>query len=163
MMKQKNIVKKQDSEHSTVLAAFRDMEHRFEDMFQRFWKANPVQDSIPDLFSGETLFDMPKMDVVDRDKEVYVKAELPGFDKKDLDVSITNDRLVIKAKSSHEEKEEDGDYLKQEISRNEIYRSIPIPADVDDTVKIKSSFKNGVLELTIPKHKTAHRKRIEVE
>ena len=118
---------------------------------------------MPDIFSGETLFDMPKVDVVDRDKEVHVKAELPGFDKQDLDVSIANNQLVIRAKSSHEEKQEEGDYLKQEISRNEIYRSIPIPAEVDDTSKVKTSFKNGVLELTIPKQKQAHRKRIEVK
>ena len=145
------------------MAAFKDLEQRFEEMFQRFWKANPMQDSMPDLFTGETLFELPKVDVVDRDREVYVKAELPGFEKKDLDVSIANDQLVIKAKSRHEEKREEGDYLKQEISRNEIYRAIPIPAEVDDTSKVKTSFKNGVLELTIPKQKRAHRKRIEVK
>ena len=162
-MTKRDIVESDSGEHSTVLAAFKDLEHKFEDMFQRFWSANPVQDTMPDLFSGESLFDMPKMDVVDRDKEVYVRAELPGIEKKDLDVSIANDKLVIKAKSRHEQKEEKGDYLKQEISRNEIYRSVPIPADVDDTSKVITSFKNGVLELTIPKQKKAHRKRIEVK
>lgn len=162
-MTKKDIVKNQSSDQSTVLAAFRDLEHRFEDMFQRFWNANPVQARMPDLFSGESLFDLPKMNVVDREKEVYVKAELPGFEKKDLDVSIANDQLVIKAKSSHEKKEEKGDYLRQEISRNEVYRSIPIPAEVEDASKIKTSYKNGVLELTIPKQKKAHRKRIEVK
>ena len=162
-MTRKDVVKNQSSDQSTVLAAFKDLEHRFEDMFQRFWNASPAKESMPDLLSGDSLFGMPKMDVVDRDREVYVKAELPGFEKKDLDVSIANDQLVIKAKSSHEKKEEDGDYLRHEISRNEIYRSVPIPADVEDTSKIKTSFKNGVLELTIPKHKKAHRKRIEVK
>ena len=162
-MTKKDIVESQSSEQPMLLAAFKDLEQRFEEMFQRFWKANPVQGSTPELFSGETLFELPKMDVVDRDKEVYIKAELPGFEKKDLDVSIANDQLVIKAKSSHEEKHEEGDYLKQEISRNEIYRSVPLPAEVEDTSKVKTSFKNGVLELTIPKQKRAHRKRIEVK
>lgn len=162
-MTKKDVVESQGSEHPAYLTAFKDLEHKVEDMFQRFWKASPDLKGIPDMFAGEAFTDMPKMDVVDRDKEVYVKVEIPGFDKKDLDVSIANDRLVIKAKSRHEDKEETGDYLKQEISQKQIYRSIPIPADVDDTSKVATSFKNGVLELTIPKHKKAHRKRIEVK
>jgi HSP20 family molecular chaperone IbpA len=49
--------------------------------------------------------------------------------------------------------------VKQEISKNEIYRSVLLPADEN----VKTSFKNGVLKLTIPKQKKSHRKRIEVE
>ena len=63
-MTKKDIVESQSSDQPTVLAAFKDMEHRFEEMFQRFWKASPVQDTMPGLFSGENLLDMPKMDVM---------------------------------------------------------------------------------------------------
>ena len=69
---------------------------------------------------------------------------------------------LIKAESCHEEKEEKEYYLKQGISKNEIYRSVLLPAEVDDS-KVKTSFKNGVLKLTIPKQKKSHRRRIEVE
>jgi len=161
-MKNKEISKSSRNEQHDFLTAIRDLEHKVENMFQDLWQNSFNREKVPDLFSYESLTSMPKMDVVDRDKEILVKAELPGIDKKDIDISITNNQLVIKAKTCHEEKEEKGDYLKQEISKNEIYRSVLLPADVDDS-KVKTSFKNGVLELTIPKQKESHRRRIEVE
>ena len=161
-MKNKEISKSSRNEQHDFLTAIRDLEHKVENMFQGLWQNSFNREKAPDLFSYDSLTSMPKMDVVDRDKEILVKAELPGIDKKDLDISITNNQLVIKAKTYHEEKEEKGDYLKQEISKNEIYRSVLLPADVDDS-KVKTSFKNGVLELTIPKQKESHRRRIEVE
>jgi len=161
-MKNKDISKSLKKEQNNYLTAFKDLEHRIENMFQELWH-NPFQrENVPDLFSYGALVNMPKMDVIDRDKEILVKAELPGIDKKDLEISITNNQLVIKAKTCHEEKEEKGDYLKQEISKSEIYRSVLLPADVDDS-KVKTSFKNGVLKLTIPKQKGSRRKRIEVK
>ena len=159
----KNISKRSSKELHDYKIALQDLEHKVENMFQRLWKNPFNHESIPDLFLHGPSVDIPKMDVVDRDKETLIKVELPGIDKKDLDVSVTNNRLVIKATTCHEEKEETGDYLKQEISKNEIYRSISLPDDVDDDCKVKTSLKNGVLELTIPKHKKSHRRRIEVE
>ena len=68
------------------------------------------------------------------------KCLQPGFDKDDLDISIANNRLVIKAKTCKEEKEEKGDYLKQEIRQSEVYRSVFLHDEVDDE-KIKTSYK----------------------
>ena len=161
-MSKKNISKSLSNEQHDYLTAFKNLEHKVESMFQRMWQDPFHHEKIPDLFSYGSFTNMPKMDVIDRDKEILVKAELPGIDKKDLDISITNNQLVIKAKTCHEEKEEKGDYLKQEISKNEIYRSVLLPADVDDS-KVKTSFKNGVLELTIPKQEKSHRRKIAVE
>ena len=161
-MNKNDIAKSSDSDQHSYLSALKDFEHKMEGMFQRLWQ-NPFQhDKTSDLFSSASFGNMPNMDVIDRDKEILVKAELPGFDKKDLDISISNRQLVIKANSCEETKEENGDYLKREISTNQIYRSVLLPAEVDDS-KVKTSFKNGVLELTIPKHKDAHRRRIEVK
>ncbi|MCK5002749.1 MAG: Hsp20/alpha crystallin family protein [Gammaproteobacteria bacterium] len=161
-MKKTDIAKSSSDEQQNYLSAFKDLEQKMEDMFQRLWQNPFNHDKVPDLFSSGSFSSMPNMDVIDRDKEIVVKAELPGFDKKDLDISITNRQLVIKAKTCQESKEEDGDYLKQEISKNEIYRSVLLPAEVDDS-KVQTSFKNGVLELKIPKQKESHRKRIEVK
>ncbi len=161
-MKTKDISKTSTNEQHDYLSAFTEFENKVENMFQRFWKNSFNHENIPDIFSHGALNDIPKMDVIDRDKEILVKAELPGIDKKDLEVSITNNQLVIKAQTCHEEKEEKGDYLKQEISKSEIYRSILLTSDVDDE-NVKTSFKNGVLQLTIPKMKKSHRRRIEVK
>lgn len=159
----KNISKRTDKELHDYKVALQDLEHKVESMFQRLWK-NPFNHEIsPDFFSQYSSMDIPKMDIVDREKEVLVKVELPGIEKKDLDISIADNRLVIKAKTCHEEKEETGDYLKQEISKNEVYRAVSLPSGIDDETKVKTSFKNGVLELAIPKEKKSHRKKIEVE
>ena len=161
-MKNKDISKSLKKEQKTYLTAVRDLENKIENMFQDLWENTFHHESASDLFSFGFPGNMPKMDVIDRKKDVVVKAELPGIEKKDLDISITNNQLVIKAKTCHEEKEEKGDYLKQEISKSEIYRSVLLPADVDDS-KIKTSFKNGMLKLTIPKQKNSNRKTIKVK
>ena len=160
-MSDKNISKTEKETHG-YLSAFRDLENKVEGMFHNMWRNPFNNDKFPESFSFGSLNDMPKIDVVDRDKELFVKAELPGFNKDDLDISIANNQLVIKAKSCKEEKEEKGDYLKQEIRKSEIYRSILLPAEVEDE-NIKTSFKNGLLKLTIPKQEKSQRKQIKVE
>ena len=160
-MKNTEVSKVSNTEQNSFMTAIKDLENKMENMFSRLWDKPFHDEGISDFFNQSLLTDMPRIDVVDKDKEISVKAELPGIEKKDIDVSIADRRLVIKAKTCHEEKEEDGDYLKQEISKKEFYRSILLPSEVDDS-KVKTSFKNGVLTLTIPKQKNAHRKRIEI-
>lgn len=161
-MKDKAISKKSNKDKNNYLSAFKDAEQKLENKFEELWNRYFHRENLPDVFSYGVFGNLPKMDVIDREKEIFVKAELPGIDKNDLDISITHDWLVIKAKSCHEEKEEKGDYLKREISKSEIYRSVRLPADVDAD-KVKTSFKNGVLKLTLPKQETSYRKRIEVK
>lgn len=161
-MSDKKDLKTSNETQSGYLTALKDLEKRVENMFHDMW-VNPFhRNKLPDAFSFSSISQMPKIDVIDRNKEIFVKAELPGFDKDDLDISIANNQLVIKAKACKEEKEEEGDYLKQEIRKSEIYRSILLPAEVEDE-KIKTSFKNGVLKLTIPKQEKSQRKKIKVE
>lgn len=161
-MSNKEISKSSSKGQNNYLSALRDFEQRVEGMFHNMWHNPFSNEKFPDLFSSGSFGKMPKMDVIDREKEIFVKAELPGFEKDDLDISISDNQLVIKANSCHEEKEEKGDYLKQEISKSEAYRSVLLPADVEDK-NIKTSYKNGVLELTIPKQKKSQRKQIKVE
>jgi HSP20 family protein len=105
---------------------------------------------------------MPRVDVVDRGTEVVVRAEVPGVDKKDLDVTVTEDAVTIKGATRHEEKEQKGDYYRREISAASFARTVPLPADVDGT-QAKAEFKDGVLELVIPKHPAPTRHSIKVE
>ena len=105
---------------------------------------------------------LPRVDVIDRDGEVAVKAELPGVDKKDLNVTLTEDSVTIKGSSRREEKEEKGDYYRCEISRGEFSRTVSLPAPVD-AAKAKASFKDGVLELVIPKLAARTRRTVSIE
>ncbi len=162
MQSKKDLSKSSNNERHNYLDAFNNLEHKIENMFNHLWH-NPFHHEKDEQISFPVRFnDIPKMDVIDRDKEIIVKAELPGIEKEDIEVSITNNRLLIKAQSRHEDKQETGDYIKQEIRCSEIYRSLQLPGEVDDS-KVKTSFKNGLLKLTLPKHESSHRRQIKVE
>lgn len=103
----------------------------------------------------------PRVDLIDREHELVLKAELPGVEKKDLDVSMTDDSVTIRGSSSHEEKEEKGDYYRCEISRGSFSRTVALPCAVDQA-KVQASFRDGILELTMPKVSEAKRKRVDV-
>lgn len=103
----------------------------------------------------------PKVDVIDREHEFLVRAEVPGIDKKDLDVSVNENMVTIKAEHAEEHKEEKGDYYRREISRGTFARTVALPAFVDSD-KAKASFKDGVLELTLPKMEQSRRKKIDI-
>ena len=162
MQSKKDLSKSSNNERHNYLDAFTNLEHKIENMFNHLWH-NPFHHEKEDRVSFPASFnDIPKMDVIDRDKEIIVKAELPGIAKEDIEVSISNNRLLIKAQTRHEEKQETGDYVKQEIRCSEMYRSVQLPGEVDDG-KVKTSFENGLLKLTLPKHKSSHRRKIKVE
>jgi HSP20 family protein len=105
---------------------------------------------------------MPRVDVVDREAEVVVRAELPGVDKKDLEVSATDNTVTIKGSTRHEEKEEKGDFYRCEISRGSFSRSVVLPAVVDGA-KGSATFKDGVLELVLPKVEKPKRRGITIK
>jgi len=162
-MQHKNLSKSSNDEQNGYITAFKNLEHKVENMFHHLWH-NPFSqhEESATKFPLISIQGSPKIDLIDRDKELIVKAELPGINKEDIDVSISNNRLTIKAKTCHEEKEEKGDYLHQETTRSEFYRSFSLPVNVKDE-NITSKFKNGLLELTIPKAEDSHRKRIKIE
>lgn len=153
----------QKAEPKRALSPFEEMDRMFEDYFSRGWM-RPFRWEWPSLgemakpFAGK----MPKVDVIERDDEVVVKAELPGVEKKDLDVSVTENSVTIKGTTSHEAKEEKGDYYRCEISRGAYARTVALPSYVDAD-KAKASFKDGVLELKLPKVEKSKRRTVEVQ
>lgn len=153
----------QQARPASALSPFEEMERLFDNYFSRGWLSPWRRDwlSWPELatpFEGK----MPKVDIVDRDGELVVKAEVPGVDKKDLEVTVTDNSVMIKGSTSHEEKEEKGDYYRCEMSRGSFSRMVALPADVDAD-KAKSKFKDGVLELTLPKLKKTKRHSIKID
>jgi HSP20 family protein len=103
-----------------------------------------------------------KMDVVDREADVLVRAEMPGVEKKDIDVSVTDNTVTVKGSTHHEEKEEKGDYYRREISSGSFSRTVMLPAEVDGS-KAKADFKDGILELVLPKIEKSKRHSVRVE
>jgi len=150
-------------QQSRAMSPFEEMERMMEGMFPRGWM-RPFNWEWPAWTQGRLPFEgrMPKVDVIDREGEVVVKAELPGVDKKDLEVSMTDTSVTIKGTSSHEEKEEKGDYYRCEMSRGSFSRTVALPGEVDGA-KAKARFKDGVLELTIPKLGKSRRRSVKVD
>ena len=152
----------QNVEPARALSPFEEMERMFDNYFSRGWM-RPFHLDWPSshkmkAFEGKT----PSVDVIERDDEIVVKAELPGVDKKDIDVSVTNNTVTIKGTTSHEEKEEKGDYYRCEISRGSYSRTLSLPTDVDEE-NTRAKVKDGILELTLPKLKKSKRRTIKVE
>jgi HSP20 family protein len=107
---------------------------------------------------------MPSIDVTETDKEIEITAELPGLERKDVDISIEDDLLTIRGEKKVETKEEDKDknYQVSERSYGVFYRVIPLPPGVDPA-SIQAVMSKGVLKLTIPKPAKAQPKKIEVK
>ena len=109
-------------------------------------------------FEGRT----PKVDVVDRDKEVVVRAELPGVKKDDLEVTLSEHTVTVEAHTTREEKKEEEQYYRREMSRGDFRRTLPLPRGVDET-KATANFADGVLELTLPKTEKTEKRKVKVE
>lgn len=146
-----------------ALNHFEEMDRMFESFFPRSWM-HPFRRNWPSLGALELPFEgkIPSVDVIDHDDDILVRAEVPGVDKKDLDISVTENTVTIKGKSSHEEKEEKGDYYRCEISRGTFARTVSLPHDVNPD-KAKATFKDGMLELTMPKVKKSNRHTIKLD
>jgi HSP20 family protein len=146
-----------------MLSPFEEMERMFEqflhrDMMTPFEWHTPAWSRLSAPFAGK----LPKVDVVDRDNEIVIRAELPGVDRKDVDVSLGTNTVTIKGSSKREEKEEKGDYYRCEISRGDFSRTLALPGDVDSS-KAKAVFKDGILELTVPKLEKSQKHNIRIE
>ena len=82
--------------------------------------------------------------------------------KEDLDVSVSDDLLTIRATTKYEEEKEEGEYHRCEMRHGEFSRSVSLPATVD-SAEARASFKDGILELTLPKIAPSKRRAIKVE
>ena len=142
---------------------FEDMERAFERFMSGGWLRplaweRPLWRDLMDPFQSR----IPSMDIVDRDEDYFVRAEVPGVDKKDIEVSLADNMLTIKGKVEHEEKVQKKHYFRSEISQGAFSRSMLIPGRFDAS-KVSASLKDGVLEVTLPKLEVSKRRNIKVE
>lgn len=104
----------------------------------------------------------PFMDVMETEKELILTAEMPGVNKNDININIAENYVEISAEASAEEKKEEKGYVYQERSGASYYRSFTLPTTVDPD-NVKASYKNGVLEITMPKLAVSRRTSIKIE
>ena len=105
---------------------------------------------------------IPALDVSENDAEFVIKAELPGIDPEEVDINLTGNLLSIKGEKK-DEKEEKGDgFHRMERSYGSFSRSFQLPCEVQED-KIKAHYKNGVLDLRLPKVESAKRKSVKIK
>jgi HSP20 family protein len=104
----------------------------------------------------------PAVDVKETDTEIVVKAEVPGIDAKDINISVTGDVLTIKGEKKSEREEKEENYHLVERSYGSFSRSLVLSAAVD-LDKIEAKYDKGVLTVTCPKKEAVKPKPIEIK
>lgn len=104
----------------------------------------------------------PIVDVFEEKDDIVVKAELPGIEKDNIEVNLTDHTLTIKGEKKKEEEIKEENYYRAERSYGSFLRTLELPRDVRAD-QVKASFKNGILEVRIPKTEEAKAKEIKVK
>jgi HSP20 family protein len=135
---------------------FERMQNTYEAIAKRAYKLFEDRGRIPgfdldDWFKAESeLFRFVPISITDQDHQLILKAEVPGFSEKELNVAVEPGRVVITGKTETEEERKEGKTLYSERRKGEIFRDICLPAAIDPE-KVEATLKNGTLELTLPK------------
>ena len=107
---------------------------------------------------------VPSIDVTETEKEIVITAEMPGLERKDVEISVEDDVLTIRGEKKVESEQDDKNknYHLSERSYGVFYRVLQLPPGVDPS-KIQATMSNGVLKITIPKPARSEAKKIEVK
>ena len=102
------------------------------------------------------------VDMSEDDNNVYIEADLPGFNSDDVDITVTADQVTIKAERTEEQKEETKTYLRKERRWGHVSRTIALPTPVINE-GAEAEFADGTLKLTLPKVEEVRPKQIQVK
>jgi HSP20 family protein len=112
--------------------------------------------------AGEARGFAPAVDMVDRKDEVILRADLPGLEQKDIEVSVEEGVLTIRGERKEEKEVKEQDYYCCERWAGRFERSFTLPTGVDAD-KVRATFKNGILEVHLPKVEKAKGKKVEIK
>jgi HSP20 family protein len=104
----------------------------------------------------------PRVDIYETEDSYVVSADLPGIQKEDIGIDIKDNTLTIRGEKKFEEKSAKDNYVRVERKYGQFVRSFSLSDDVDKG-KIKANYKDGVLEIKIPKRQEVAAKQIKVE
>ena len=139
--------------HWDPFRALRRRDDVFDDMFREFFRRADVESAAIE----------PAAEVAETANEVTVKLELPGVEKEQIEVSVTDDALTVRGEMRKETEEKKKHYHRQEIRYGAFQRTVGLPAEVD-AQKATAELKSGVLKVTLPKstQPKAHRVKVAV-
>ena len=139
------------------------------DFWEPFGNIEDIREEMNRMFDTSlrrrgSLFDSafaPAIDVVEEKDNYLVKADLPGLSKDDVNVAIQDNFLTIKGERKHEVEKKESNFYHQERVYGQFVRTVELPARVEAS-KVTANFKDGVLQVTLPKSEEAKPKEIKV-
>jgi HSP20 family protein len=125
------------------------LRRQFDDLFERMWSGmlGPLGQDVEDIRVWD-------FDVQEKDKEITVRAEMPGFEESEINVELNNDVLIIRAEK---QQKRDG-----EQEYRTFYRSVSLPSGINPE-QAQATYRNGVLELHLPRTEGSQAKRITIQ
>ena len=136
---------------------FREFEREMAEMMEHFFGDRPFP-RVVRAAGGYT----PPLDMVDRKEEVVIRVDLPGLEQKDIEVTVEEGMLTIKGTRKDEREIKEEDYFACERWTGALMRTVVLPPGLE-AEKMKAIFRNGVLEVHVPKTKEAKAKKIDIK
>lgn len=134
------------------------IDDEFDNLFQGFFR--PLRRGAESAPAAEGI--APALDVVERDNEYLVRAEMPGVNKDNIEVTLADGVLTIAGESHQESEEKEGERLiRRERRYGKYTRTLRVGTQVDEK-KVKAAYKDGILEVTLPKAEEVKPKKIAV-
>ncbi|MCM0589330.1 MAG: Hsp20/alpha crystallin family protein [Gloeotrichia echinulata IR180] len=118
-------------------------------------------DILPSVFVEGGLSKVPAAELHETSDAVHLKLELPGIEAKDLDVQVTEKSVSISGERKSETTTEEKGVFKSEFHYGKFQRVIPLPARIDNT-KVSAEYKDGILNLTLPKAEAEKHKVVKI-
>jgi HSP20 family protein len=125
----------------------------FDDLFDRF---------LGGRFSRQSPGNGPALESYVDNGKLIVRADLPGTDPKDVEITATGDQLIIRAKREQQHEEKGRDFIHREVAYGSFERTVKLPGGVNPD-EIKASYNNGVLELTVPLPEQARTRKVPIQ
>lgn len=151
------IVKRRPLELWEPFREMRTLQDRVNRLFESAF-GYPVRTETPLLREGW----LPPVDIHEDSNNIYLKAELPGIKKDELNIAVEGDTLTIKGEKKHESEVKEEQFHVMERTYGSFSRSFSLPTNVDSS-KVRADYKDGVLTLTLPKKEESKPKKIEVK
>ncbi len=130
-----------------MVKSIKEMQNDLEKKFSEYTENVPVK---------------PTIDIIESDEKIMVKTDLPGVNKEDINIELTEDKITISAKFKEELEFEDVNYIKKERKYGEAIRSVKLPAAVI-VEESSAKFENGVLEVELPKVEVKKKFNVEIQ
>lgn len=129
-----------------------------DELMRRMWSDLPFGG-----WEGDVGYDWsPKVDLSETEKEITVKAELPGLKREDIDISLDESNLIIKGEKKNEKEETGRHFHRVERTYGSFFRTLPLPATVEQD-KVEATYTDGILTITLPKSEEARKKLTHIE